>query len=318
MLKRWSGVCGRPEFHAMGRINDTWMVGDDFVLQRLNRTVFAQPDAVMRNLAKALAHNDRLLVAPVATVAGDPFAVDAAGDMWRLFPRIAARNLQTLPDALLEPAASAFGGLLKRFAGFSDALEPVIDGFHDLDGYLARLDAAPAGVHEERAQVERLRTTFGKSRAGRFIHGDCKVNNLLFHPSRDEVVGIIDLDTIMVGDPAWDFGDLVRSVFAGAEETTPVRAPSSRGFKCLARGFVSAFGPVDDVARFAAAPAYMSFMLAVRFLTDHLQGDVYFKASAHGDNLARARGQLDLARRFLDARALLAGVLERVHRPGAG
>ena len=314
VLREW-GCAGQPAVrHAVGRINDTWMVGKCNVLQRLNSKVFVEPLAVARNLAKVLDHDDSALVAPLETVDGKPFARDETGSVWRLFPRINGRNFEVLPDELFEVAGGAFGGFLARCAAFPGALEVVIRGFHDLNGYLGALDAAPGGTETERRRIDRLRGLFPAPRVGRLIHGDCKVNNLLFHPCRAEVVAVIDLDTVMVGDPAWDFGDLVRSVFAGTEgdgEGAAV-ALSRMRFERLVRGFANAFGAVDDIDRFAMAPAYMSFMLGVRFLVDHLSGDVYFKVSVHGDNLRRARGQLDLAESFLNARPMLSGVLEEV------
>lgn len=313
-LKAWPEAAGEAVPHTAGHINDTWFVGDRFVLQRLNQFVFPRPQAVMRNLAKAVAHEGgRLLVAPIPTAGGALFATDAAGDVWRLFSRLAARNFQTLPDQLLAAAGDAFGRFLARFADFQDELEPVIDGFHDLDGYLQRLDEAPktdASVDSERRDVDALRGAFRRGKGKRVIHGDCKVNNLLFHPAEDAVVAIIDLDTLMAGDPAWDFGDLVRSAFAGSEETTAGSELAIARFEPLCRGFVAQMGSIDGIERYAAAPAYMSFMLAVRFLTDHLEGDPYFKVAQHGDNLLRARSQLDLAKRFLDARQTMAGILE--------
>ena len=314
VLGEW-GCAGQPAVpHAVGRINDTWMVGERYVLQRLNSKVFVEPLAVTRNLAKVLDHDDASLVAPLETVDGEPFACDETGSVWRLFPRINGRNFQVLPDELFEVAGHAFGGFLARCAAFPGALEVVIRGFHDLNGYLAALDAAVGGAEEERRRIDRLRGLFPAPRVGRLIHGDCKVDNLLFHPCRAEVVAVIDLDTVMVGDPAWDFGDLVRSVFAGTEgDGEGAGAPlSRRRFERLVRGFVGAFGTVDDIDRFATAPAYMSFMLAVRFLADHLGGDVYFKVTAHGDNLRRARSQLDLAESFMDARSMLLGVLDDI------
>ena len=292
------------------------MVGECYVLQRLNSKVFVEPLAVARNLGKVLDHDDASLVAPLETVAGKPFACDEAGSVWRLFPRIDGRNFEVLPAELFEVAGRAFGGFLARCAAFPGALEVVIRGFHDLNGYLAALDAAPGGTEQERRRIDRLRGLFPAPRVGRVIHGDCKVNNLLFHPCRAEVVAVIDLDTVMVGDPAWAFGDLVRSVFAGTEGDGEgaAAALSRTRFERLARGFASAFGTLDDIDRYAMAPAYMSFMLAVRFLADHLAGDVYFKVIAHGDNLRRARSQLDLAESFLGARSMLSGVLEEVGR----
>ena len=291
----------RVRAHQVGHINDTYLVDSRFVLQRLNRAVFRNPQAVMRNLDKAVAHEGgRLLVTPIRTREGQPFAIDAADAVWRLFPRIDSRSFQTLADDLLEPAAAAFGSFLTTFADFPGTLEPVIAGFHDLPRYLEALDACPKGTdaNDELRAVDALRGEFAPSAAQHVIHGDGKINNLLFHPTANKVVAIIDLDTIMFGDRAWDFGDLVRSAFIGGEEATDAPAFSPSRFQRLCRGFARTFHAIDDVSRFAAAPAYMSFMLAVRFLTDHLQGDLYFKVANRGDNLLRARSQLALTRAF--------------------
>ena len=315
-LGSWPAATGDIEHIDAGHINDTYLVGGRFVLQRLNGSVFQRPRAVMGNLAKALAHEGgSRLLAPIPTLDGASFALDADGDTWRLFPHLPSRNFDNLPDGLLAVAGAAFGGLLAGFADFDEQLEPVIDGFHDLEHYLSRFDAAPKNhLDATLREIDALRSAFRPGSATRFIHGDCKVNNLLFHPKHNAVLAIIDLDTIMLGDPAWDFGDLVRSAFAGSEETQTAIAFSRARFEPLCHGFFSAYGSVDDVAHFARAPAYMSFMLAVRFLTDHLEGDVYFKVSRRGDNLARADSQLDLAKQFLAAEPVMASVIESCFR----
>ena len=299
-----------------GHINDTYLVDDRYVLQRLNRSVFKDPQALMRNLAKAIAHEGgNLLLPPVLNIEESPYSVDTDGEIWRLFPHLPSRNFQSLPDELLACAGQAFGGFLATFADFGGELEEVIEGFHDLAFYLDRLDAAPAGdVGSLLAEINELRNRFRPGEAARVIHGDCKVNNLLFHPRRNEVAAIIDLDTLMLGDPAWDFGDLVRSAFAGSEETEAAAEFSRARFEPLSEGFFSAFGAVDDVEHYAAAPAYMSFMLSVRFLTDHLNGDVYFRVGKRGDNLTRARSQLDLAKRFIAVEPTMAGVIKGIQR----
>ena len=302
-LRAWPQVAADApvQEHRVGHINDTYIIAARFILQRLNGAIFRDPQAVMRNLAKAVAHEGgRRLVAPIETLEGKLFATDSAGDVWRLFPRIFGRSFQVLPDSCLQPAAAALGNFLTAFADFEGELEPVIDGFHDLDSYLDRLDATPksADANSELRAIDELRNEFQPSRKKSVIHGDGKINNLLFHPQRSVVVAIVDLDTIMHGDPAWDFGDLVRSAFIGGEEALDAPKFSMSRFERLCRGFVQTFGPLDDIARFASAPAYMSFMLAIRFLTDHLQGDAYFKVSQRGDNLRRARSQLNLAGSF--------------------
>ena len=298
MLDHWPGAAGlgvRPL--PGGHVNRTYAVGNDrFVLQCINGQVFTNPEGVMRNLAKLLAHHAGI-VAPMPTHSGSAWAKDDAGELWRLFPFVDARNLQALPDALAEPAGFAFGGFHAAVAGMDDDLEPVIDGFHDLPRYL---DALWAAAPEASAEVDFVaaRDEFRFPDVRAVIHGDCKVNNLLFHPTEPRVTHLIDLDTAMHGHPAWDFGDLVRSVASGAEEAGSAPDISLTTFERVAFGFARGAGGIVDPRAFAAAPGHMSFMLGVRFLTDHYAGDRYFRVDHRGQNLERARSQLDAARRF--------------------
>ena len=317
MLARWPGAVGPVSRLATGHINETWTTRAH-ILQRINEHVFAEPTALMRNLGRAVAHAAALsghppLVAPLANAEGEAWSVDAEGGIWRLFPRVPSRSFDVLPEPLLEAAGRAFGSFLARFATFDAAsLETAIDGFHDLPRYLARFDALPKGeAQAEAAAIDRLREGVSAKlpAEARAIHGDCKVNNLLFDPQRDDVVAIIDLDTLMPGDPAWDFGDLVRSASAGNERTADLSFSLVR-FERLARGFRATYGGIDNPGHFAAAPAYMSLMLAVRFLTDHLQGDQYFRVSHRGENLTRARSQLALATLFTEHQDAMTRILE--------
>ena len=324
MLRRWPNTAGPLVRLSTGHINETWTT-DAHILQRINAHVFAEPAALMRNLARAIAHeasaHSRLLVPPLVNAAGDACSVDAEGGVWRLFHRVPSRSFDVLPEHLLEAAGRAFGDFLARFAAFdAGSLETAIDGFHDLPRYLACFDALPKGkAHAEAATIDQLRE--GMSATGtvprRTIHGDCKVNNLLFHPERDEVAAIIDLDTLMLGDPAWDFGDLVRSASAGAERPSELDFSLSR-FELLARGFRATYGPIEDPAHFAAAPACMSLMLAVRFLTDHFEDDHYFRVTHHGENLTRARSQLALATLFTRHQDAMTHILTQASQGRAG
>ena len=312
MLAHWPDAAGlgvRPL--PGGHVNRTFAVGNDrFVLQCINGHVFTNPEGVMRNLAKLLPHHAGI-VAPIPTREGPLWATDEAGELWRLFPFAEGRNLQELPDALVEPAGFAFGGFHAAVAGMDDELEPVIDGFHDLARYLeAFRDAAP----EPSADVDFVaaRAAFRFPDVGAVIHGDCKVNNLLFHPEEPRVTHLIDLDTAMRGHPAWDFGDLVRSVASGAEEAGSALHVSLETFERVARGFARGAGGIVDPKAFAAAPGHMSFMLGVRFLTDHCTGDRYFRVSHRGQNLERAHSQFDAARRFDALETAFEDVLQHV------
>ena len=135
------------------------------------------------------------------------------------------------------------------------------------------------------------------------IHGDCKINNVLFDQQGERVLAVIDLDNNMSGHWAWDFGDLVRSVtlaVAGLmrKTTGPVCSVSCWSWFRRSRG-----------EHLVAAPAYLAFMLGLRFLTDHLSGDVYFSVPEHGDNLQRAREQFALFHGFEANRSLMERVV---------
>ena len=312
MLSHWPDAAGL-EIRPLpgGHVNRTFALGHDrFVLQCINGHVFTNPEGVMRNLARLLTRHAGI-VAPIPTRAGAPWATDEAGELWRLFPFAEGRNLQALPDALVEPAGFAFGGFHAAVAGMDDELEPVIDGFHDLPRYLeAFWEATPEASRD--VDFVANRDAFRFPDVGAVIHGDCKVNNLLFHPKEPRVTHLIDLDTAMRGHPAWDFGDLVRSVASGAEEAASALHVSLGTFERVARGFARGAGGIVDPKAFAAAPGHMSFMLGVRFLTDHCTGDRYFRVAYRGQNLERAHSQFDAARRFDALEAAFEDVLQHV------
>ena len=176
--------------------------------------------------------------------------------------------------------------------------------FYSYLHYLRQFDAvsgkAPA---PERRLVERSRQIAGVlSDRNSCIHGDCKINNLLFDRSGNQVAAIIDFDTVMYGHWAWDFGDLVRSICFSRQRVDLTM------FEAVLRGFAGA-QPLTDTQGCVAGPAYVSLMLGTRFLTDHLQGDVYFRTDSPGQNLQRAREQFELFEQFsvcADDMALLA------------
>lgn len=312
-LKNWAEPAGLDvtAFHR-GHINDTYMVGTErFVLQRLNRSVFPNTEGVMRNLKKLAEFNEQV-ISPITAVSGKSWATDTEGDLWRLFPyAVGSRNFQKLPAELVEPAGFAFGNFIGDLVGFDEELEVVIEGFHDLQRYLGvfgsmALEAAPE------VEFVRKHKIYDFMPLQSVIHGDCKINNLLFHSIDPKVLHVIDLDTVMIGHPAWDFGDMVRSIASGGEESLSAFDLSIHVFKAAANGFVRGLDGIADPKAFAAAPAHMSFMLGVRFLTDHFSGDRYFKVDYRGQNLDRARTQLETSRRFVALELDFERVLKRV------
>ena len=157
-----------------------------------------------------------------------------------------------------------------------------------------------SGANEQLAQtlLERYRIIVNqKTPRGprQIIHGDCKVDNLLFDLHSDKVVRIVDTDTLMWGYPIWDFGDLVRSIATGNERSNQL----TKRLHSVCTGFFEQFPIAEkEVDDYAFAPTYMSMMLGVRFFTDHIRGNQYFKVERVGENMDRATEQFELAEKF--------------------
>ena len=320
-----------------GNINDTWLVGDGdscFVLQRLNRQVFTRPLEVVTNFATVTDHinagqtDDRPLLCAQALVGRDGQLgwQDPAGEVWRAQSYLAA--IRTVPcQYQLESLGRILARFHQRTADLSIArLHVPIAGFHCTPRYLADFDKVTsslvlpggadfrfcqksiaafrpmAGVLEEAASGGRLprRTT----------HGDPKIDNFIVD-GQGEALGLIDLDTVGPGLLPYDLGDCLRSSANPASELTPeadqVRFDLDRCAALLA-GYRRESGPACAWKSFLYEGILLiSYELGLRFVTDHLQGDSYFKVSQHGENLHRAMLQFRLV-------ASIASQQERLRR----
>jgi Ser/Thr protein kinase RdoA (MazF antagonist) len=299
ILREGWGSTGEVSALGAGHINDTYLVVDAserWVLQRVNTEVFIDPRSLMHNVERIvshiLSHAPGFVPELIATTDAEPVHVDESGNYWRLSQFMTGTHtLQSLDNA---DQARAAGRAFARYQNLlADLPEPAltdpIAGFMRLDRYLAEFDEiASAAEPRRRFIVERAPLQNVLQRCDANIHGDCKVNNLLFIDGSDQVGCVVDLDTTMRGHWAWDFGDLVRSGAVDADGF------SIDLFAALAEGFVGERSGEVSSAELVVAPRYVCFMLGVRFLTDHLRGDRYFKVSARGENLARAERQFRL------------------------
>jgi Ser/Thr protein kinase RdoA (MazF antagonist) len=306
-----------------GLINDTYRVDaadGSFVLQRINGAVFPAPERIMHNLtalhATAAAHPELAVRVPAMAMAdGLPYVRDSAGDFWRLTECIEpSRTLR----ALAQPAqAREVGRVLGRFHRLGallapDALAITLPGFHQTGGYLDALDAIAAAArlqpdtHEALAFIDARRAltsvlddalAAGQTRL-RLTHGDPKVDNLLFDPAGERALCLIDLDTVQPGLLHHDIGDCLRSCCNRAGEAGADAVHFDLAFgEALLAGYAETIagllsGPEIDLI--APAIRLIPLELGIRFLTDHLQGDRYFRVQRRGENLAKARRQLAL------------------------
>lgn len=215
-------------------------------------------------------------------------------------------------------AARAFGEFQRRLVDLpAPPLHETIPGFHATPARLAALEQAAsadrvgrvAGARAELASVlsaQRRQLAHGLERARgsgtlreRVVHNDAKIANVLFDVTTGEALCVVDLDTVMPGLALYDYGDLVRSAAGTAAEDAPPEEVEVRPdlIEALAAGFID--GARDTLSREERALMPLAAMVitleqAVRFLTDHLDGDRYYRISRPGQNVDRFRAQLAL------------------------
>jgi Ser/Thr protein kinase RdoA (MazF antagonist) len=317
-----------------------------FLLQRLNPDVFRRPDLLMENVARVTRHvtlaaqaagRTSPLAPLVLTDHGADWLADPTGGVWRMFvfvPGAVVRERAQSP-ADCEAAGRAFGGLLVLLANWDNApLHETIPGFHDTRARLAQLAAAVrsdvAGrVAGARAELESIAEARGLAdvlppllASGdvpvRVAHNDAKLANVLLDARIGAPVCVVDLDTVMPGSALYDFGDLVRStVSPTTEDDVDLSrvAVNPEFFAALARGYLAAAGAVLTARErelLVFAGQLITFEQAVRFLTDHLAGDEYYRIDRPGQNLDRARTQLALLRSLTDQEPALQEIIARL------
>ena len=318
-----------------GNVNDTFLLtlvsGEERVLQRLNPAVFPEPLLVMRNLRRVTDHLQRastrhgladdrpfLPVVLYSGKSGDAFLAED-GAAWRLLSRIGGGHARQAITTAKQ--ARELGRVLGLFHRLLSTLDPAtladpLPGFHVTPGYLAHYDgvcARPAKetraadafcrlfIEQRREDAALLETVRGRLSTG-VIHGDPKVANFLFDHGGERVISLIDLDTVKPGLLLHDLGDALRSCcnLAGETPAAPDHARFDQAlFGAWLRGYLAEAQTLlndEDQERLVAAVALIAFELGLRFYTDYLEGDRYFKVTGAGQNLQRALTQFQLVR----------------------
>ena len=301
-----------------GHIHDTYLVrtpADRYVLQRVNEYVFRDSDLVMRQTQALLScwqRQDTYVVPGLVEARNGSLTVRSEGSLWRVWRYVQGKTIDPLQETMqIEAVARAFAHFQRCLEQLPSPFEDTIEGFFNLDFYLGEFARVEGEAPRHLKRLIDVNTHLAARLNERHchIHGDCKVNNVLFDHQGLDVVAVIDFDTAMYGHWAWDFGDLVRSVCFSGGGYDPLK------FLACVRGFAGTQARVTP-EQAALAPAYVAMMLGVRFLTDHLKGDLYFKVARHGDNLVRAEAQFELLEAFLDAQSEMTAMTEAVLRSG--
>ncbi len=301
------------------------------LIQRVNHDIFRNVPAMMENVGRVTRHAaarlqadgcsevSRRVLTVIPTHEGLSHHCDEAGNFWRVFIFIENTRSHDAIESVEQAhdVARAFGNFQKLLVDLPGGrLNETIPNFHHTR---SRFDALMQAVAEDRAgraasvraEIDFFRrrepvadVLLGLLARGeipeRVTHNDTKLNNVLFDAASGEAVCVIDLDTVMPGLALYDFGDMVRTATSPAPEDerdlSKVRMQMPM-FGALVGGYLgSAGGFLNDAekAHLAFSGRLITFETGARFLTDHLQGDVYFKIHRPQHNLDRARTQMKL------------------------
>lgn len=318
-----------------GLINDTYKVSTkeadapDYVLQRVNTTVFTDVDMLMNNIAAVTRHIrkkleaanvtdiDRKVLRFIAADGGKLYHREADGTVWRMMVFIPnAKTYEAVTPEYSYFAGNAFGHFEDMLVDIPEKLGEVIPDFHNMEFRMKQLreviEKNPAGrVGED--TVMQLLDLIGKDaeemckaeRMGRegklpkrVCHCDTKVNNMMFD-EEGHVLCVIDLDTVMPSFVFSDYGDFLRSAANTTAEDDPDMshvAFNEEIFKAFTRGYIEGarFLTPMETENLPYAVALFPFMQSVRFLWDYLSGDHYWKCKYPQHNLDRARNQMRL------------------------
>ena len=336
---------------GIGNINASYVVtcedGSKYALQRINTGIFKDPRGMMNNIFAVTEH----IRAKVKAAGGDPerealqYLRTADGDsvyeteegvfrMYRFVDDVL--TIQQVPDAeWAYQCAFAFGQFQKQLSDFdSSVLVETIPNFHHTqkryETFLASLEKDVCGRAAEVADL----IEFAKKEsylasaivndveAGilpvRVTHNDTKINNVLFDPETKKGICIIDLDTVMPATTLYDFGDMVRTAATVTEEDDEHYdrvGMDLRYFKALVKGYYDGSDGAltrEEIKRFPLSAKVITYETFLRFLTDYLDGDVYFAVRRDRHNLIRATNQMYLVKSMEEQYDKMLAVLEEL------
>ncbi len=321
-----------------------------YIFQAINRNVFKDPYAVMANVERVTRHiNEKVLrhkkdlggqtlnLFPARV--GGTWVEDEKGVVWRCYNHIEGCVTYNIVENTRQAyqAAHAFGAFQDLVSDLdATSIVETIPDFHNtrkrFDRLMEIVSADPCGrLSSVKAEVDFIRereslvdvlldlTDAGKIPL-RVTHNDTKINNVMIDSQTDEAVCVIDLDTVMPGLALYDFGDLIRTATSPAAEDEPdvskveMQMPM---FEALVEGYLDGAGNFlneTEIRHLAFSGRLITLEVAIRFLTDYLEGDVYFKTHRPGQNLDRCRTQIQLVKEIESKEPEMNAFVERHRR----
>jgi hypothetical protein len=303
---------------------------DDYIIQLLNTNVFRDPDAVVQNISLVTSHIldklrregekdlKRRVLHPVDTIDGKLKYIDSENQVWRCFIYIPDHKSfdRAINEHQVFEGGKAFGKFLSDLSDLPvSQIKDTIPDFHNLDwriqqfndalsnGILSRISETESEINMLKKRQEEMRIIRKLGSEGkiplRIVHHDTKINNVLYTPD-EQALCVIDLDTVMPGYVHDDFGDAIRTFTnTGEEDDDDLNNVSMniRYFAAFTEGFLGVAGQMLNASEkeyLALSARVMTYMQVLRFLTDYLNGDTYYRIHHPGHNLQRARAQMKL------------------------
>jgi hypothetical protein len=338
-------IDGEAEYikpHGSGHINDTYHVTNtnpvlpDYLLQRINSYIFKNIPLLISNIEIVTSHiknklkniegafPDKQVLTLIRTKTDQPYFKDAAGNYWRMYfflkDTLSYDMVTTVKQA--NEGGKAFGTFQSLIADLNaELLDETIPDFHNIEMRLTNLKSALPAANESRVndtvneinfvseREKSMCVLLELGRSGklprRITHNDTKFNNVLLDKN-DRAQCVIDLDTVMPGYVAYDFGDAIRTIVnTAAEDEVDISMINVNVelFEAFTKGFLketAGFLTNEEIHSLPMGALLLPYLMGVRFLTDYLEGDQYFKIRFPSHNLQRARAQFQLLKKLED------------------
>ncbi len=315
-----------------GHINTTYLIltidsaSPDYILQKINSAVFKNiPDLIQNKIlvtdflrSRASDQEKENIVRLIPTESGEYYYIDPNKDYWNLMVFIPDSGVYLMAKStkIAEEAGRLFGQFFYLLNDFeANKLSETIPQFHDMDHRLLQFENSIKQANDQRLalaqdsieyvnknkeEVLLLQELKNKGKLPlRATHNDTKLSNALFN-TKGEGLAVIDLDTLMPGLVHYDFGDSVRTICSSAEEDEEDLENVfflPENFKSFSSGFLNACKSIlneNEIAHLVLGAKYMVFIMGLRFLTDYLNQDIYYKTNYPSHNLVRAKNQFAL------------------------
>ncbi len=316
-----------------GFINDTYLVttnsGNQYVLQRINSVVFNDVENVIRNkllISEHLSKSNTVYktVRFIKARMGSPFFKDSDSNYWNLMtyiPDSVTHDVAT-NSRLVEEAGKLYGDFIIQAAGLEmDKLEETLPDFHSIPLRYEQFHKALKNSRDENKQKANEEIDFilkckdemhqlSQLKANnafpiRVTHNDAKLSNILFDEN-EKGLAVIDLDTVMPGIVAFDFGDSIRSICTTTAEDDPNLEATELNiefYEAFCKGFAETTKHIltpTEIKYLPLGAKTITFIMGLRILTDYLNGNIYYKVDYETHNLIRAKNQFKLVKSIKD------------------